>query len=207
MVLALIVVSFAFAATASDATWTTGVLVVLQGLTLIAAIWTSGLARTRSWLVFGLAMLTIAIALAVVSSAAGGADLTGAVGLVSALFIICVVVVIVRSIAWSPEVNAEIILGAICVYVSIGMIFLFAYGAVADIGSSALLRPGRGRHPGAPPVLQLRHARDPRLRRTTPQRRTSGTCSPWSRPCWDSSTSSRGRTARRPPQGPPREAQ
>jgi Ion channel len=142
MVLALIVVSFAFAATASDAAWTTGVLVVLQGLTLIAAIWTSGLARTRSWLVFGLAMLTIAIALAVVSSAAGGADLTGAVGLVSALFIICVVVVIVRSIAWSPEVNAEIILGAICVYVSIGMIFLFAYGAVADIGSSAFFAQG-----------------------------------------------------------------
>jgi hypothetical protein len=142
MVLALIVVSFAFAATASDAAWTTGVLVVLQGLTLIAAIWTSGLARTRSWLVFGLAMLTIAIALAVVSSAAGGADLTGAVGLVSALFIICVVVVIVRSIAWSPEVNAEIILGAICVYVSIGMIFLFAYGAVADIGSSAVFAQG-----------------------------------------------------------------
>ena len=142
MVLALIVVSFAFAATASDAAWTTGVLVVLQGLTLIAAIWTSGLARTRSWLVFGLAMLTIAIALAVVSSAAGGADLTGAVGLVSARFIICVVVVIVRSIAWSPEVNAEIILGAICVYVSIGMIFLFAYGAVADIGSSAFFAQG-----------------------------------------------------------------
>ena len=142
MVLALIVVSFAFAATASDATWTTGVLVVLQGLTLIAAIWTSGLARTRSWLVFGLAMLAIAIALAVVSSVAGGADLTGAVGLVSALFIICVVVVIVRSIAWSPEVNAEIILGAICVYVSIGMIFLFTYGGVADIGSSAFFAQG-----------------------------------------------------------------
>ena len=73
MVLALIVASFVFAATASDAAWTTGVLVVLQGLTLIAAIWTSGLARTRSWLVFGLAMLAIAIALAVVSSAAGAA--------------------------------------------------------------------------------------------------------------------------------------
>ena len=142
MVLALIVVSFVFGATASDAAWTTGVLVVLQGLTLIAAIWTSGLARTRSWLVFGLAMLAIAIALAVVSSVAGGADLTGAVGLVSALFILCVVFVIVRSIAWSPEVNAEIILGAICVYVSIGMIFLFAYGAVADIGSSAFFAQG-----------------------------------------------------------------
>jgi Ion channel len=141
-VLALIVASFVFGATASDAAWTTGVLVVLQGLTLIAAIWTSGLARTRSWLVFGLAMLAIAIALAVVSSAAGGADLTGAVGLVSALLMICVVVVIGRSIARSHEVSAETILGAICVYVSIGMIFLFAYGAVAAIGSGPLFAQG-----------------------------------------------------------------
>jgi hypothetical protein len=141
-VLALIVASFVFGATASDAAWTAGVLVVLQGLTLIAAIWTSGLARTRSWLVFGLAMLAIAIALAVASSAAGGADLTGAVGLASALLMICVVLVIGRSIARSHEVSAETILGAICVYVSIGMIFLFAYGAVAAIGSGPLFAQG-----------------------------------------------------------------
>ena len=142
MVLALIVVTFVFGATASDAAWTTGVLVVLQGLTLIAAIWTSGLAGTRSWLVFGLTMLAIAIALAVVSSSVGGAELTGAVGLVSALLIICVVVVIVRSIARSPEVNAQTVLGAICVYISIGIVFLFAYGAIADIGSAPFFAQG-----------------------------------------------------------------
>jgi hypothetical protein len=136
-VLVLIGITFVFAATASDAAWTTGVLVVLQGLTLIAALWTSGLARAHSWLVFGLAVLAVAIGLAVVASAVGGPDLTGAVGLVSALLSIGVVVVIVRSIVHSPEVNAQTILGAICVYISIGTIFLFAYGAVADIGSSA----------------------------------------------------------------------
>ena len=132
-VLVLIGASFVFGATASDAAWTTGVLVVLQGLTLIAALWTSGLARARSWLVFGLAMLAVAIGLAVVSSAAGGADLIGGVGLVSALLSIGVVVVIARSIARSAEVSAQTILGAICIYVSIGIIFVFAYGAVADI--------------------------------------------------------------------------
>ena len=142
MVLALIFVSFAFAATASDAPWTTGVLVVLQGLTLVAAIWTSGLARTHSWLRSGLAALAIAIALGVVATALGGGNLVGAVALVSGVLIVCVVVVIVRSIAWSPEVNAQTILGAICVYVSLGMIFLFAYGAVAQIGSDALFAQG-----------------------------------------------------------------
>ena len=134
--LVLIVASFAFAATAPGDAWTTAVLVLLQALTLIAAIWTSGLARTRSWLLFGLTMLAIAIALAVIAPVLSGADLLGAVGLVSGLLIICVVVVIVRSIALSPEVSAETILGAICVYLSIGMIFLFVYGAVAAIGSS-----------------------------------------------------------------------
>jgi hypothetical protein len=89
-------------------------------------------------------MMAIAIALAVLSSAVGGAGLRGAVGLVSALLIICVVVVIVRSIARSHEVSAETILGAICVYISIGMIFLFAYGAVADIGSGPLFAQAAG---------------------------------------------------------------
>jgi hypothetical protein len=144
MVLILIFASFVFGATAPDSPWTTGVLVVLQGLTLLAAIWTSGLARTRWWLRFGLAMLAIAVAVAVavVASVQGGSDLRGAVGLVSGLFIICVVLVIVRSIAWSPEVNAQTILGAICVYVSLGMIFLFAYGAVAEIGSVPFFAQG-----------------------------------------------------------------
>jgi hypothetical protein len=134
-VLVLIGATFVFGATASDASWTTGVLVALQGLTLIAAIWTSGLGRTGSWMAFGLAMLAVAIGLAVVSSVAGGKDLIGSVGAVSALFSIGVIVVIARSIARSPEVSAQTILGAICIYVSLGIVFLFAYGAVADIGS------------------------------------------------------------------------
>jgi len=142
MVLILIFASFVFAATASDGAWTTSVLVVLQGFTLIAAIWTSGLARTRPWLVFGLAMLAIAIALAVVSSAVGGSDFLGAVGLISGVLVVCVVFVIVASIAWSPEVNAQTILGAICVYLSLGMVFLFAYGAIAEIGSDAFFAQG-----------------------------------------------------------------
>jgi hypothetical protein len=50
--------------------------------------------------------------------------------------------VIVSSIARSPEVSAQTILGAICVYISIGIVFLFAYGAVAEIGSGSLFAQG-----------------------------------------------------------------
>jgi hypothetical protein len=142
MVLALIVITFVFAASASDAVWTIGVLVMLQGLTLLAAIWTSGLARTRSWLVAGLAVMAIAIALAVVSSLNPGLDLRGAVGLVAGVLTVCIVAVIGSSIVRSNEVNAQTILGAICIYLLLGMIFLFAFGAVADIGSAAFFSQG-----------------------------------------------------------------
>src|SRR5262245_13949190 len=45
VVLGLIIASFVFAASAPDSAWSTSVLVLLQNLTLIAALWTSGLAR------------------------------------------------------------------------------------------------------------------------------------------------------------------
>jgi hypothetical protein len=45
VVLLLIGASFVFAASAPDAAWTTSVLVLLQSLTLLAALWTSWLPR------------------------------------------------------------------------------------------------------------------------------------------------------------------
>ena len=47
------------------------------------------------------------------------------------------------------------------------MLFTFAYGAVAFLGSGAS-SPGDGRDPFAAALLQLRDARDPWLRRLQP---------------------------------------
>jgi hypothetical protein len=142
MVLVLIGITFVFAASVSDAAWTTGVLVVLEGLTLVAAIWTSGLADTRSWLFAGLAAMAVSVVLAVVAAVEGGVDLIGATGVVAGVLTVCTVVVIARSIVRSNEVNAQTILGAICVYLLLGMVFLFAFGAVADLGSAAFFSQG-----------------------------------------------------------------
>jgi ion channel len=139
-VLVLIVVTFVFCASASDATWTTSVLVMLQSLTLIAALWVSGLARADSWLSLG--FLAIAVGAAVLLLAVGGSTLLGAVALISGLLNICVVVVIASSIFREHEVNAQSVLGAICIYIMLGIIFLFAYGAVAEIGSGPFFAQG-----------------------------------------------------------------
>jgi hypothetical protein len=139
-VLLLIIVSFVFAASASDADWTASVLVLLQCLTLSAALWTSGLARADSWL--NLSFLAIAIGSAAIALVVGGSTLLGVIGLVSSLLSVGVVVVLARAISREHQVNAQSVLGAICIYVLLGMIFLFAYGAVALIGSGPFFAQG-----------------------------------------------------------------
>src|SRR5262249_45756231 len=56
-VLLLIVAWIVFAGTAPDADWASSVLVLLQCATLVAALWTSGVASARSRLNIGLLLL------------------------------------------------------------------------------------------------------------------------------------------------------
>jgi hypothetical protein len=140
VVLLLIIASFVFAASAPDSPWSTSVLVLLQSLTLIAALWTSGLARADS--VTSLTFLAIAITGAVICLIDDNGTLLGIVALLSGALSVGVVIVIARSITLEREVNAQSITGAICIYVLLGMIFMFAYGAVATIGSQNFFAQG-----------------------------------------------------------------
>ena len=139
-VLVLIVVSMIFAASASDAEWTTSVLIVLESLTLVAALWTSGLARADSRL--SLSLLLLALAVAIVAPIAGGSTLLGISAILTGILTIGTVGVIARTIAIEPNINAQTVLGAICIYVLLGMVFVFLYGAVATLGSGPFFAQG-----------------------------------------------------------------
>jgi Ion channel len=139
-VLTLIVVAFVFAAAAPDTSWAASVLLLLESVTLIAALWTSGLARADSWLSLGL--LAVAVGSATALLVTGGSTLLGIVAVLSAVLSVGVVLVLARSIVRANEVNAQSITGAICIYLLIGMIFLFAYGAVTVLDSSAFFAQG-----------------------------------------------------------------
>jgi ion channel len=139
-VLLLIVALFAFASFAGDAAWTTSVLLVLQSVTLAAAVWTSGLARASSKGVIGLLAASTALACAVLVSKNSG--LVGAAALVSAVFVVATIVAIAVGIFDQEEVNAQSITGAVCVYVLLGLFFVFLYGAVAVLGSGHLFAQG-----------------------------------------------------------------
>jgi Ion channel len=139
-VLGLIVATFVFTSLASDATWTTSVLLVLQCLTLAAAVWTSGLAHARSIPVITLLVAGTGLAFALVVSDRNG--LVGAAGIVSGVLVVATIVVIAIGVVDQSEVNAQSITGAICIYLLFGITFLFFYGAIATIGSGPFFAQG-----------------------------------------------------------------
>jgi hypothetical protein len=139
-VLLLIAVSFFFAATAPDAAWATSVLVLVQSTTLAAALWTSGLANAGSPVNVGL--LLLAVGLVVADLLGGGSTLTGVLGIVSGVLTIATAVVIAYSVVDRGEIDTKSITGAVCIYVLLGMVFLFVYNAAAAFGSGAFFAHG-----------------------------------------------------------------
>ena len=65
------------------------------------------------------------------------------------------------------EANVKAVTGAVCVYVLIGLLFVFLYGVDRRAQLGRLLRPGNRRDALAAPLLQLRHAGDARATATT----------------------------------------
>jgi voltage-gated potassium channel len=116
------------------------VLLVLQSATLAAAVWTAGLARADSRLV--ILLLGAATATAIGLLASSRTALEGAAGLLSGLLVIATIVVIAIGVIDQGEVNEQSVSGAICVYLLIGMVFLFFYNAIAAIGSGDFFAQG-----------------------------------------------------------------
>jgi hypothetical protein len=133
VVLALIVVSFVFAAVAPDDSWTASTLVLLQCATLVAALWTSGIARTNSR--GSLAIVVLAAIVALVALVPGGRAGMVVAGLFAGALTVAIVVVIARGVLDQNEVNQQSVRGAIAVYLLLGLIFVFIYGVVAILGS------------------------------------------------------------------------
>jgi len=139
-VLVLIVCAFVFASIASDAGWTTGVLLLLESVTLCAAVWSSGLTSMASKPL--IALLTASVVSAVGVSIDDRPVLTGIAGIAAAVLAVGTVVAVAVGVVDQDEVNAQSVTGAVCIYLLFGMIFLFLYTAVALIGSGPFFVQG-----------------------------------------------------------------
>jgi hypothetical protein len=139
-VLVLVLCLFAFAAIAPDGAWETGVLTLIATTMLVVAAWTSGLVSVGSGLI---RLVSVggctAAAASFVSDRSGVA---GAVAIVCAVMVVATVAVTVLGILDQGEVNAQSVRGAICVYVLLGVLFVFVYGAVAALGSGPFFAQG-----------------------------------------------------------------
>jgi ion channel len=130
---------FLVMAAAPDDSWSRTVFVALELATLVTAVWTTGLARdARPTLSLAIA-IAIAVAIAQVvfdSDAAGPGWISGAVLLTATVIVLGVGVVD------QGGVNAQSILGAICIYVLLGLIYADVFGAVASLGSGPFFAQG-----------------------------------------------------------------
>ena len=138
-VLAMIIVSFAFTATAPDTAWARSVLVFIQSATLVVALWTSGLTKyARASLVLVGFSIGVAVALALEPSDI----LTGIVGIFDLFLALGVAAIVAFGIIDQGEVNAQSVTGAICVYLLLGLGFTFLYGAAAALGNGPFFSQG-----------------------------------------------------------------
>jgi hypothetical protein len=134
LVLALLLMTFVFMASGPTGAWTRVVTVGLQGLTLLAAFRASQVGRRVfrvTVLVVAVAFLTSLGSLAITTST----ESSGAFDIVSLLMVAAAPVAIARALWRRPIIDTHTVLGAICIYVLVGMFFAFVYGAVGAIGS------------------------------------------------------------------------
>lgn len=137
-VLVLIVASFVFTASSPDASWSRGVLVLIESATLAVALWTSRVGPVG----LPMALPAIGVAVAAAELAVGGSTLRTVSGVLSGVFVVLITVVIARGVVSEGAVNAQSVLGAICIYLLLGMLYVFVYGLAASLGSGFFFTQG-----------------------------------------------------------------
>jgi Ion channel len=138
-VLLLVFASFVFCAAAPNASWASSVLILIQSLTLATALWTSGLSQDHR---LGLVVVAIAVVAAVCQLLIGGDTIAGAIWLLNFLLVAGVVIVVGLGVVDQGQVNRQSVTGAICIYLELGMLFTFVYGAAAKLGSGPFFAQG-----------------------------------------------------------------
>jgi hypothetical protein len=138
LVLVLVVTSVLFTSFAPDARGSHGVLLILESVTLAIALWRSRAipSQTRFVVVF------TAIVVASLQITMGGETLTATASGLNAFFAISTIVVIARGVITAGGVTFQSVIGAICIYLLVGMTFSFLYGAAAELGNGAFFTSG-----------------------------------------------------------------
>ena len=154
-----------FSLLAPDGSLARSVELVTAGVTLVIAVATSNApAATRRASSIALAVAVVAVTLDEIFGAPHPTLSLAATGAVFGATALILLRGLIR-LVMEHGVVLQAVLGALAVYVLLGLTFAFTIGAIAVGGSGSLLRPGHRRHPGRPRLLQLHRADHDRLRR------------------------------------------
>ena len=138
-VLLLVLTTFAFVAAAPEDAWAGAVLVLLLVLTLGVALWTSATSRLD---LVATCLAVVGAVGAILELLTTNANATGLLGLLDVLLIAATCGVIVFGIGDQHGVNFQSVLGALCIYLMIGLLYAFAYGAIAAFQSGPFFAQG-----------------------------------------------------------------
>jgi hypothetical protein len=87
-------------------------------------------------------IVVIAVAAAVAEIAIGGEATTAIVGALSGIAVLGTIVVVARGVIDQGEVNSQSVIGAVSIYILIGLLFTFLYSVVAVLGSGPFFTDG-----------------------------------------------------------------
>jgi hypothetical protein len=140
LVLGLIVIVFVFTSVAPNSSWADSTLVLLECLTLVTALWTSGVAEADSKVSIGLAALATAAAIALLVF--GGTFFEAVVLVLAGVLTIATIATVALGVIDQGEANVRAVTGAVCIYVLIGLLFVYLYGVIAAVGSGDFFAQG-----------------------------------------------------------------
>lgn len=133
LVLVLLLATFVFMASAPTGSWTRSILVLLQGATLVAAL--SAAAVPRRLVRLAVFVTVGAFVVTAATTPTSGSAPSGVVALLNALFVALAPVAIAWSIIRRRVIDVQTVLGALCIYVLLGMFWAFVFAGVGAFGS------------------------------------------------------------------------
>jgi Ion channel len=135
VVLLLLLATYVFMAAGPVGRWVPLVTALLQGATLLVALLASG--ARRGLVQVALILIAVAVVSGVVALIAGGDEARGVSALLSLFLVAVAPVSIALAIRRRPVIDVHMVLGAICIYVFIGLLFALAFIAIGDLESGS----------------------------------------------------------------------
>jgi hypothetical protein len=131
IVLGLLFLTFIFMASGPTGDWVPLVVVVLQGATLLAALAAAGAPR-RLWRI-AIVAVVLAFASGITVWISGVEGSAGTLFVLNVLLVAGAPIVIALALVRRGVIDIQTVLGALCIYVLLGMLWAFAFAAIGAI--------------------------------------------------------------------------